>query len=68
MYITKTVTTESGELKLALYKIIGRETPTNEMVDTIDFIGERTKTELESQKQNIEYMLSDVNEKINLFN
>lgn len=66
-YITKPVTTSEWVSKLAFYTILGRETPTGEMVDTIDFIGERTKEELETYKITIQEQLLDVDSKISMF-
>lgn len=49
MFITKDVITEEGITKKQFYQIIGRQSPDFAMVDTIEFIGERTKEELEAQ-------------------
>lgn len=66
-YITKPVTTAEWISKLGFYKILGRETPTGEMVDTIDFIGEWTKEELEAIKTRIDTQLADIQSRIDMF-
>lgn len=65
--ITKPIITADWIEKLAFYKIVGRETPTWDMVDTIDFIGEFSLIELEAQKSNLEQQLSEVQSKIDLY-
>lgn len=67
MFITKPVITSEWVAKLAFYRIIGRETPTGEMVDTIDFIGERTQQEIETQKTQVQLQLDDIDVKLSYF-
>lgn len=52
----------------ALYQVIGREKVDGTMVDTIDFIWEFTKAQLEERKAQAQLIVDEYNEKIALFN
>ncbi len=62
-YITKIV----NDTTLAFYRIIGRETPTGEFVDTIDFVGEYTRVDLEATLYNLEEQKKDIQKKLLMF-
>lgn len=66
-FTTKKVTTKEWLSKLAFYAIIGRETPTGEIVDTIDFIGEFTKEEILEQITQENTRLTELEERLLAF-